>query len=95
MMYTVYIALPLGADTDPIVAAASQIVLPGYDFSIREHSDPSEASDGELSFRVGGVARPEEALERALQIYVAARRAAGLRPDHKAEPSLVPVARGK
>jgi hypothetical protein len=93
VIYTVYIALPSGEDTDLIVETASAIVLPGYDFSIREHSDPSEASDGELSFRVEGVAQPEEALERALQIYVAARDAAGLRPDEKAEPSLVPVPR--
>jgi hypothetical protein len=92
-MYTVYIALAPGEDTDLIVEAASTIALPGYDFSIREHSDPSEASDGELSFRVEGVTQPEEALERALQIYVAARRAAGLRPDDMAEPSLVPMPR--
>jgi hypothetical protein len=92
-MYTVYIALAPGEDTDLIVDAARAIVLPGYDFSIREHSDPSEASDDELSFRVEGVARPEEALERALQIYAAARDAAGLRPDDKAEPSLEPVPR--
>jgi hypothetical protein len=92
-MYTVYIALAPGEVTDLIVEAASTIDLPGYDFSIREHSDPSEASDGELSFRVEGVAQPEEALERALQIYAAARDAAGLHPDEKAEPSLVPVPR--
>jgi hypothetical protein len=92
-MYTVYIALAPGEDTDLIVDAASAIVLPGYDFSIREHSDPSEASDGELSFRVEGVAQAEEALERALQIYTAARHAAGLRPDDMAEPSLLPVPR--
>jgi hypothetical protein len=92
-MYTVYIALAPGEDTDLIVEAASAIVLPGYDFSIREHSDPSEASDGELSFRVGGVAMPEEALRRALQIYAAAREAAGLRSDDTAEPSLVPTPR--
>jgi hypothetical protein len=92
-MYTVYIALPLREDADRIVEATSEILLPGYDFSIREHSDPSEANDGELSFRVGGVALPEEALERALQVYLAAREAAGLRPDDGAEPSLVPAAR--
>jgi hypothetical protein len=92
-MYTVYIALAPGEDTDLIVEAASEIVLPGYLFSIREHSDPSEASDDELSFRVEGVAQPEEALERALQIYAAARDAVGLRPDEKAEPSLVPMPR--
>jgi hypothetical protein len=92
-MCTVYIALPPGEDTDLIVATASEIHLPGHAFSIREHSDPSEASDGELSFRVDGVAQPEEALERALHIYAAARAAAGLRPDEWAEPSLVPAPR--
>jgi len=93
MIYTVYVALPLGDDTDLIVEAASQIVLPGCDFSIREHSDPSEASDAELSFRVKGVSLPEQALGEALRIYAAARVAAGLRRDDRAEPSLVPVAR--
>jgi hypothetical protein len=42
---------------------------------------------------VGEVEQPEEALERALQIYVSARETAGLRPDDRAEPSLVPLAR--
>jgi hypothetical protein len=91
VMYTVYIPLPLREDADRIVEAASVTFLPGYAFSIRERSDPSEASDGELSFRIDGVAQPEEALERALQVYVAARVTAGLRPDDRAEPSLVPV----
>jgi hypothetical protein len=92
-MYTVYIALPPGEDTDLIVEAASEVLVAGPAFSIREHSDPSEASDDELSFRVDGVAQPEEALERALQIYTAARKVAGLPPDDRAEPSLVPTPR--
>jgi hypothetical protein len=91
--YAVYIALPLGEDTEPIAAAASKVVLPGFPFQIREHSDPSESSDAELFFRVGGVDQPEEALERALQIYAAAREAAGLKPDNLAEPSLTPAPR--
>ncbi len=93
MKYAVYIALPIGEDTGPIAAAASKVVLPGFPFQIREHSDPSESSDAELFFRVGGVDQPEEALERALQIYQAAREGAGLRPDYGAEPSLVPAPR--
>jgi hypothetical protein len=93
MKYAVYIALPLGEDAERIADAASEVALPGFPFQIREHSDPSESSDAELFFRVGGVDEPEEALERALQIYVAARAAAGLRPDDMVEPSLVPAPR--
>jgi hypothetical protein len=93
MKYAVYIALPLGDDAERIVDAASEAALPGFPFQLREHSDPSESSDGELFFRVGGVEQPEEALERALQVYVAAREAAGLRPDDTVEPSLVPAPR--
>ena len=91
--YAVYIALPIGEDTEPIAAAASKVILPGFPFQIREHSDPSESSDAELFFRVGGVDHAEEALERALQIYQTAREAAGLRPDYAVEPSLVPAPR--
>jgi hypothetical protein len=91
--YAVYIALPLGEDAERIVTAAHGAAVPGFPFQIREHSDPSESSDGELFFRVGGVEQPEEALERALQVYRAAREAAGLKPDHAAEPTLVPTPR--
>jgi hypothetical protein len=91
--YAVYIALPLGDDADRIAEAAAELRIPGFRFVIREHSDPSESSDDELFFRVKGVEQPEEALERALEIYNAARTAAGLRPDYRVEPSLTPVAR--
>lgn len=93
MQYAVYIALPTGDDAEKITDAAGEMELPGFPFSIREHSDPSEARDAELFFRVTGVAGPDEALERALQVYAAAREAAGLRPDEKAEPSLLAVPR--
>jgi hypothetical protein len=93
VQYAVYIAVPVGEDPDPIIAAASKLGLPGFPFRIRQHSDPSEASDGELFLRVSGVEEGGEALERALQVYIAAREAAGLRPDHQVEPSLTPVAR--
>lgn len=91
--YAVYIAVPAGDDTERIADAVSAAPLPGLPFQLREHSDPSESSDAELFFRVGGVEEPEEALERALQLYVAARKTAGLRPDYAAEPSLVPLPR--
>jgi len=90
MQYAVYIALPTGDDAEKITDAAEEMGLSGFPFSIREHSDPSESKDAELFFRVTGVAQPEEALERALEVYAAAREAAGLRPDDKAEPSLLP-----
>jgi hypothetical protein len=93
VQYAVYVAIPVGEDPEPIIAAAWKLKLPGFPFRIREHSDPSESSDGELFFRINGVEQSEEALERALEIYVAARAAAGLRPDGRAEPSLTPVAR--
>lgn len=90
MQYAIYIPLPTGDDAERIADAAEQMALPGFPFSIREKSDPSESSDAELFFRVTGVAQPEEALERALQVYAAAREAAGLEPDDKVEPSLLP-----
>jgi hypothetical protein len=93
MEYAVYIAIPVGDDAGKITDAAAEVGLPGFPFSIREHSDPSESRDAELFFRVSGVAQAEEALERALQVYVAARGVAGLRPDEKVEPSLLPVPR--
>jgi hypothetical protein len=93
MQYAVYIAIPIGDDAEAIIDAASTLRLPGSRFSIRQHSDPSESSDAELFFRVSEVDQAEEALERALQVYVAARAAAGLLPDGMVEPSLTPVAR--
>lgn len=93
MQYAVYIAIPIGEDPEPIILAASRLGLPGSPFRIRQHSDPSEASDGELFFRISDVEDGQEALERALQVYVAAREAAGLRPDSRVEPSLTPAAR--
>jgi hypothetical protein len=92
VQYAVYIALPIGEDATRIADAASTLRIPGFRFSIREHSDPSESSDAELFFRVSGVEEPEEALERALEIYAAARQSAGLRPHTRVEPSLTPVA---
>jgi hypothetical protein len=93
VQYAVYIAIPVGEDPEPIIAAASKLGLPGFPFKIRQHSDPSEASDGELFFRVAGVEKGNEALARAHEVYIAAREAAGLRPDSRVEPSLTPVAR--
>ena len=91
--YAVYIALPLGEDAAPIVEAASKVVLPGHRFSVREHGDPNAGADVELFLRLTGVSLPHEALEGALWIYDAAREAAGLRRDGRAEPSLEPIAR--
>jgi hypothetical protein len=93
VQYAVYIAIPIGDDAERIAAAATALRLPGFRYSIREHSDPSESSDAELFFRISDVERAEEALERALQVYVAAREAAGLLPDGMVEPSLTPLAR--
>jgi hypothetical protein len=90
MQYAVYIALPTGDDAGKITDAAEATQLPGFPFSIREHSDPSESRDAELFFRVSGVAGPDEALERALQVYEAARDTAGLKRDGRVEPSLLP-----
>jgi hypothetical protein len=92
--YAVYIAVPLGDDADRIARAAASVAPPGFDFSLREHSDPSESADTELFFRVTGVSHPEEALERALQVYQAAREEAGLPLDLEAEPSLEARPRG-
>jgi hypothetical protein len=91
--YAVYIALPLGEDAAPIVEAASEVDLPGHGFSVRENGEPNAANDGELFFRVNDVSVPQEALAGALLVYAAAREAAGLRRDGRAEPSLEPVAR--
>ena len=65
----------------------------GSKFSIREHADPNESVDAELCFRISGVGHPDEALARALEVYEAGRRESGLRPDVRAEASLVPLAR--
>ena len=65
----------------------------GSDFSIREHGDPSESTDGELFFRIKGVDDGDEALARALVIYGEGRSKAGLSRDDLARPSLVPLAR--
>jgi hypothetical protein len=93
MEYAVYIAVPIGDEADRIAAAASSVAPPGFSFSLREHSDPSESTDAELFFRVTGVEQPEEAMERALQVYEAARKEAGLPRDLEVEPSLEPRAR--
>lgn len=93
MNYAVYIALPFGEDAASIVEAASELILPDRGFSVREHGDPNAANDGELIFRVDDVSLPQDALAGALQIYEAAREAAGLRRDSRAEPSLEPVER--
>lgn len=93
MNYAVYIALPLGEDAAPIVEAASAVVLPGHRFTVREHGDPNAGADGELFLRLTDVSLPQEALAGALWIYEAARAAAGLRRDSRAEPSLEPIAR--
>lgn len=94
MEYAVYIAVPLGDDADEIASSAAAVAPPGFDFTLREHSDPSESADTEIFFRVTGVSHPEEALERALQVYQAAREEAGLPLDLEAEPSLEPRPRG-
>lgn len=94
MEHAVYIAVPIGDDADRIARAASSVAPPGFSFSLREHSDPSESADAELFFRVSGVDHPEEALERALQVYEAAREEAGLPLDLGVEPSLEPRPRG-
>jgi hypothetical protein len=94
MQYAVYIAVPLKDDANEIAASAASVAPPGFSFSLREHSDPSESADAELFFRITGVAHPAEALERALEVYEAARAQAGLPPDAEAEASLEPRPRG-
>jgi hypothetical protein len=91
--YAVYIALPPGESAEPIIGAASKLVLPGHSFSIREHGDPNAGRDGELFIRLGDVSLPEDALAGALRIYDAAREAAGLRRDSRAEASFESTAR--
>jgi hypothetical protein len=76
MEYAVYIAIPVGDEAARIAGSAVSVAPPGFKFSLREHSDPSESADAELFFRVTGVEQPEEALERALQVYIG-RTAAG------------------
>ncbi len=83
--------MPLGEDADRIAAAASRIAPSGFEFSLREHADPSQSRGVELIFRVSGVSHPDQALSRALEVYEAGRREAGLGPDGQAEDSLVPL----
>jgi hypothetical protein len=90
--YAVYIAVPLGDDAARIAAGASSLPRRGFAFRIREKSDPSEATAAELFFRIKGVDHADEALARALEVYEAGRKKAGLPLDERAEPSLVPVA---
>jgi hypothetical protein len=94
MQYAVYIAVPLGEDAERIVSSAASVAPPGFGFALREHSDPSESADAELFFRVTGVDHPAEALERALEVYEAAREELGLPRDLGVEPSLEPRPRG-
>ncbi len=91
MEYAVYIPVPRGDDADLIANAASAIAPVGFEFSIREHGDPSQSSDTELFFRISGVAHPDEALSEALKLYEEGRRAVGLARDDKVSPSLVPL----
>jgi hypothetical protein len=94
MQYAVYIAVPLGDDADRIAHSAGLAETPGFAFTLREQSDPNAPDGTELIFRVTGVDRPEEALERALQVYEAGRKEAGLPLDLGVEPSLEPRPRG-
>ena len=89
MEYAVYVSVPPGDDCDRIVQGACDVAPQEFDFSIRDKSDPSESSDIELCFRIGGVLHPEEAISRALQIYELGRREAGLKPDDMARASLI------
>ena len=91
--YAAYIAVPLGDDAGRIAAAASSLPPAGPRCSIREHSDPSQSTDAELFFRVKGVDDADEALARALEVYAAGRREAGMRPDWQAQASLIPQGR--
>lgn len=83
----------MGEQADLIAAAGASFAPEGSEFSIREHADPSESIDAELFFRISGVGHPDEALARALEVYEAGRRQAGLGPDVRAQASLVPLAR--
>jgi hypothetical protein len=86
--YAVYIAVPEGDDCGRISRGAHAAAPPEFEFSIRDKGDPSESSDVELCFRIGGVSHPDEAISRALQIYDLGRREAGLNPDLTAQASL-------
>jgi len=83
--------VPLGDDADLIAAAASRIAPPGFEFSLREHDDPSQSIGVELVFRVSGVDHPDQALARALELYEAGRRESGLQVDRSAQASLAPL----
>lgn len=89
--FAVYITVPVGDDADLIAAAGSRIAPAGFEFSLREHDDPSQSVGAELLFRIRGVGHPDEALGRALEVYAAGRREAGLGPDTYAQASLVPL----
>jgi hypothetical protein len=86
--YAVYVAVPPGDDCDRIARAACAEAANRLAFSIRDKGDPSESSDAELCLRVRGVADPEEAIARALQIYALGRRKAGFREDMTPHASL-------
>lgn len=83
--------MPAGDDADLIAAAGSRIAASGFEFSLREHDDPSQSVGAELVFRISGVAHPDQALGRALEVYAAGRREAGLVGDGFARASLVPL----
>ncbi len=88
-----YISVPVGEDAGLIAAAGSPFAPAGSEFSLREHGDPSQSIDAELFFRIIGVDHPDEALARALEVYEAGRREAGLTHDPHAEASLVQLSR--
>jgi len=92
--YAVYISVPLGDDAGLIAEEGSRFAPAGSRFALREHGHPSQSVDAELYFRISGVDHPDQALGRALEVYEAGRREAGLGPDRRASPSLVPLARG-
>jgi hypothetical protein len=83
--------VPVGDDADLIAEAASRIAPAGFEFSLREHGDPSQSRGAELLFRVSGVDHPDQALARALQLYEAGRSEAGLARDRNAQASLAPL----
>jgi hypothetical protein len=91
--YAVYISVPVGDDAGLIAAAGAEFAPDGSEFALREHGDPSQSVDGELYFRISGVGHPDQALARALEVYAAGRREAGLGPDRRAQASLVPLTR--
>jgi hypothetical protein len=83
--------VPRGEDADLIGAAATRIAPAGFEFSLREHDDPSQSRGAELVFRVSGVDHPDQALARALELYEAGRREIGLTIDRNAQAALSPL----